>query len=131
MKRSFRRLPSSSPCSRSTCSGMGFATRSTRRSSGDSEPRMAIDVIDAPRIGVLPAGERDSIADVPGVTVGHATLADGPVQTGVTVVRPHPGDLYQHPIPAAAVVINGFGKTAGLVQLNELGTLESPIALTN
>jgi len=92
---------------------------------------MAIDVIDAPRIGVLPAGERDSIADVPGVTVGHATLADGPVQTGVTVVRPHPGDLYQHPIPAAAVVINGFGKTAGLVQLNELGTLESPIALTN
>ena len=76
-------------------------------------------------------GPRDSIADVAGVTVGHATLADGTTQTGVTVVRPHAGDPYREPVPAAAVVINGFGKTVGLVQLNELGVLESPIALTN
>ena len=87
--------------------------------------------VDAPRVGVLPAGARDSIADVPDVTVGHATIADGALQTGVTVVRPHARDLYREPVPAAAVVINGFGKTTGLVQLNELGTLESPIALTN
>jgi D-aminopeptidase len=93
--------------------------------------QMTGNTIDAPRIGVLPAGERDSIADVSGVTVGHATLADGAIQTGVTVIRPHPGDPYRHPVPAAAVVINGFGKTIGLLQLNELGTLESPIALTN
>lgn len=85
----------------------------------------------APKVGVLRAGARDSIADVAGVTVGHVTLSKGDVQTGVTVVRPHPGDLFQRPVPAAAVVINGFGKTLGLVQLNELGILESPIALTN
>ncbi|CAH0447506.1 hypothetical protein LMG10661_03573 [Ralstonia syzygii subsp. syzygii] len=38
-------------------------------------------------IGVLPAGARNSITDVAGVTVGHATLAGGSIQTGVTVVR--------------------------------------------
>ena len=32
---------------------------------------------------------------------------------------------------AAAHVLNGFGKTCGLVQLEELGCLETPIALTN
>jgi D-aminopeptidase len=88
-------------------------------------------MVDAPRIGALPSGSRDSIGDVEGVTVGHATLADGPIQTGVTVIRPHGADAYRHSVPAAAVVINGFGKTLGLLQLNELGTLESPIALTN
>lgn len=88
-------------------------------------------MVDAPRIGVLASGTRDSIADVAGVTVGHATLADAYIQTGVTVVRPHPGDLYREPFPAASVVLNGFGKTVGLVQLHELGMLESPIALTN
>jgi len=88
-------------------------------------------MIDAPRVGVLPSGARDSIADVAGVTVGHHTIADGPIQTGVTVVRPHTGDARRYAVPAAAVVINGFGKTTGLMQLNELGVLESPITLTN
>ncbi|WP_193100749.1 P1 family peptidase [Burkholderia sp. Z1] len=85
----------------------------------------------ASRGGVLPTGARDTIADVPGVTVGHCTLADGPVQTGVTVVKPHPGDVYRSKVPAGAAVINGFGKSVGLVQVDELGTLETPIALTN
>ena len=84
-----------------------------------------------PHIGRLASGARDAITDVPGVTVGHCTLADGDIQTGVTVVRPHGGDPFRDKVPAAAVVLNGFGKTAGLVQLNELGSLESPIALTN
>ena len=88
-------------------------------------------MIDAPRVGFIPAGPRDSIADIAGVTVGHCTLSDGPVQTGVTVVRPRRGDPYREPLPAASVVINGFGKTTGLVQLDELGMLESSIALTN
>ena len=83
-----------------------------------------------PRIGRLRSGPRDTIADVAGVTVGHSTLADGALQTGVTVVRPHPGDAFLHKVPAAAVVINGFGKSVGLMQLNELGVLETPIALT-
>ncbi|WP_439682665.1 D-AMINO PEPTIDASE, DmpA family [Cupriavidus oxalaticus] len=86
---------------------------------------------DVPRIGSLPAGPRDSIADVPGVTVGHCTLAQDAVQTGVTVIRPHGGDLYRDKVPAAATVLNGFGKSVGLVQLDELGVLETPVALTN
>ncbi|HZY18455.1 MAG TPA: P1 family peptidase [Ramlibacter sp.] len=84
-----------------------------------------------PRIGSLASGARDAITDVPGVTVGHHTLADGGVQTGVTVVRPHAGDPYRDKVPAAAAVLNGFGKSVGLVQLRELGVLETPIALTN
>jgi D-aminopeptidase len=92
---------------------------------------VAASMVQAPRTGTLDFGSRNSIADVKGVSVGHATLGDGWVQTGVTVVRPHPGDLYREPLPAASVVLNGFGKTIGLVQLDELGLLESPIALTN
>jgi D-aminopeptidase len=85
----------------------------------------------APRIGSLPSGPLDAISDVAGVTVGHCTLADGDVQTGVTVVRPHQGDPFRDRVPAAAAVINGFGKSIGLVQVEELGLLETPIALTN
>ena len=79
----------------------------------------------------LPAGPRNAISDVPGVTVGHCTLSDGPVQTGVTAVLPHPGNLFREKLPAGCAVFNGFGKTAGLLQLRELGTLETPIVLTN
>ncbi|WDD92437.1 P1 family peptidase [Burkholderia sp. FERM BP-3421] len=85
----------------------------------------------APRVGVLPSGPLDSLADVAGVTVGHVTLAAGPQQTGVTVVRPHAGDPYCDKAPAGAAVINGFGKSIGLVQVEELGVLETPLALTN
>jgi D-aminopeptidase len=85
----------------------------------------------APRIGALPCGPRDAITDVAGVTVGHATIANGPVQTGVTVVRPHGGNPFNDKVPAAGVVINGFGKSIGLVQVDELGVLDTPIALTN
>jgi D-aminopeptidase len=81
--------------------------------------------------GSLPPGARNSIADVPGVTVGHATLIEGDVCTGVTAVLPHDGDLFRDKPVAASVVLNGFGKSVGLVQVNELGTLETPILLTN
>ena len=83
------------------------------------------------RVGSLESGLRNAISDVPGVTVGHTTLADGDVQTGVTVIHPHAQDPFRHKVPAAAAVINGFGKSVGLVQLAELGQLETPIALTN
>ena len=85
----------------------------------------------APHIGVLPSGPRGTIADVGGVTVGHCTLDEGAVQTGVTVICPHGGDPFLAKVPAAASVINGFGKSIGLVQVEELGVLETPIALTN
>lgn len=84
-----------------------------------------------PHIGSLPAGKRNAITDVQGVSVGHRTLDDDGVQTGVTVVRPHGGDAFRDKVPAAAVVLNGFGKSVGLVQVEELGVLETPIALTN
>ncbi|HEX2012161.1 MAG TPA: P1 family peptidase [Roseateles sp.] len=85
----------------------------------------------APRIGSLPSGPLDLISDVAGVTVGHCTLAEGPLQTGVTVLKPHGGDPYRDRVPAAAMVLNGFGKSIGLVQVDELGVLETPIALSN
>ena len=84
-----------------------------------------------PQVGALPPGPRNAITDVPGVRVGHCTLADGERQTGVSVIVPHAGDPFQDRVPAAAHVINGFGKSVGLVQVEELGVLETPIALTN
>lgn len=88
-------------------------------------------MLDLPYIGRLPAGPLNAISDVAGVTVGHATLAEGAIQTGVTVIRPHQGDPFRDKVPAAATVFNGFGKSIGLVQVQELGLLETPIALTN
>lgn len=89
------------------------------------------DSMPIPRIGLMPSGPRDLITDVPGVTVGHATLDEGAIQTGVTVVMPHGGDPFLRKVPAAAAIVNGFGKSIGLVQLQELGVFETPIALTN
>ena len=81
--------------------------------------------------GILPAGPLNAITDVAGVKVGHATLIAGQdIRTGVTVVLPHSGNLFQEKVPAAIFVANGFGKLAGVTQVQELGTLETPIALT-
>jgi D-aminopeptidase len=86
------------------------------------------------RLGTLPAGEGNSITDVDGVHVGHCTVTrkdNVAVQTGVTVVVPHGDNVFREKVVAACHVINGFGKSFGLVQVQELGQLESPIALTN
>lgn len=82
-------------------------------------------------IGQLPTGPLNRISDVPGVTVGHTTIADDTHNTGVTVVLPCQDNPFANKLPCASFVLNGFGKTAGLVQIEELGTLETPIALTN
>jgi len=92
---------------------------------------MVLSSLGAPRVGLLPAGALDAITDVPGVALGHCTLADGATQTGATVLLPQPGDLFLHKLPAGLAVINGFGKSVGLMQVQELGTLESPIALVS
>jgi D-aminopeptidase len=89
-------------------------------------------------VGTLPTGRKNCITDVEGVMVGHVTL-DYPLDaagkeyacTGVTAVLPHRGNVFKQKVTAASYVINGFGKTTGLVQVNELGQLESPIMLTN
>src|SRR5258708_8397987 len=44
--------------------------------------------------GSLPPGPRNSIADIPGVTVGHATLVHGDIRTAVTPLRPPPADVF-------------------------------------
>ncbi len=82
-------------------------------------------------VGRMPCGPRNLITDVPGVRVGHATVDAGNCHTGVTVVLPTPENPFTNKLTAASWVFNGFGKTLGLTQVDELGTLETPIALTN
>ncbi len=82
--------------------------------------------------GVLPVGKYNSITDVSGVKVGHTTLIQGDsVRTGVTAIIPYEGNIFQQKIPAAIYVGNGFGKLAGITQVNELGNIETPVILTN
>ena len=82
--------------------------------------------------GVLKPGRLNAITDVGDVRVGQVTLVEGDdVRTGVTVVLPHGGDLFQDKVPAGLVVANGFGKLMGATQIIELGEIETPIALTN
>src|SRR5699024_531886 len=82
--------------------------------------------------GVMQPGSLNAITDVAGVQVGHQTLIEGSdVRTGVTAILPHPGNLFQHKVPAAVHVGNGFGKLTGVTQIRELGTIETPIILTN
>ena len=83
------------------------------------------------QIGNMKIGPRNKISDVEGIRVGHCTLANGNVQTGVTAILPHTGNTFHDKVMAASHVINGFGKSVGLVQIDELGTLETPILLTN
>jgi len=82
--------------------------------------------------GLFAPGPHNAITDVSGVQVGHRTLTEGDaVRTGVTAIRPHGGDLFHEKVPAAVHVGNGFGKAAGFLQVQELGTIETPIVLTN
>lgn len=82
--------------------------------------------------GILTPGKYNAITDVEGVTVGHKTLIKGDsVRTGVTVILPHNGNIFQEKVPAAVYVGNGFGKAIGFTQIEELGNIETPIALTN
>src|SRR3989304_2162582 len=84
-----------------------------------------------PTIGILPTGPHNAITDVSGVRVGHATLAEGAVRTGVTAIFPGTDDPYRDKVIAAAAVLNGYGKSIGVMQIEELGTLETPILLTS
>ena len=81
--------------------------------------------------GRLETGKRNKITDVPGVKVGHCTVKTEESHTGITVIVPGADNAFAQKYTAAAYVHNGFGKSAGLVQVEELGTLETPIALTN
>ncbi|KYO67063.1 P1 family peptidase [Thermovenabulum gondwanense] len=91
-------------------------------------------------VGQLPPGQLNSISDVKGVRVGHSTVIygegklipeEGPARTGVTAVIPRNGNLFKEKLLASCFVGNGFGKSVGLMQIRELGTLETPVILTN
>tara|TARA_B100000902_G_scaffold24358_1_gene29315 strand:+ start:7038 stop:8162 length:1125 start_codon:yes stop_codon:yes gene_type:complete len=83
-------------------------------------------------IGIFKTGEFNAITDVKGVQVGHETIIQGNnVRTGVTIIKPHPRDIFNEKVMAAVHVTNGFGKALGFTQISELGTIETPIALTN
>ncbi len=90
-------------------------------------------------LGTMDPGPFNAITDVSDVRVGHTTLIQGsgplqpgvgPVRTGVTIVQPHGGNLFREKVPAAVFVLNGFGKCFGQEQIDELGVIESPIAMT-
>lgn len=82
--------------------------------------------------GVLPTGPENAITDVPGVLVGQVTLHEGEsARTGVTAILPHDRNLFQEKVPGAVHIGNAFGKLAGSTQVVELGTIETPIVLTN
>lgn len=84
------------------------------------------------KVGILSTGKLNAITDVPGVSVGYATIIRGEnVRTGVTAIMPHNGNLFQEKVPGAVFVGNGFGKLMGSTQINELGEIETPILLTS
>ena len=110
------------------CCGLALAAV-VQLSAQDARPR-ARELGIAP--GVFAPGPRNAITDVGGVSVGHTTLVQGDhIRTGVTVIVPHQGNVFQDKVPGAVFVGNAFGKLAGSTQVDELGTIETPIALTN
>lgn len=91
-------------------------------------------------IGAMETGRWNALTDVPGVRVGQCTVRSGdgalvpgggPARTGVTAILPHSGNLFRDKAPVASHIINGFGKSIGLVQVDELGAIATPILLTN
>jgi D-aminopeptidase len=81
--------------------------------------------------GIMQPGPLNAVTDVPGVRLGHRTLREGSLLTGFTALLPHDGNLFRRKVRAAVDVINGFGKSAGLMQLAELGQIETPLLLGN
>lgn len=85
-------------------------------------------------IGALDPGPTDSIADVGGIRVGHATVwrdepdppeGRGVGRSGVTAVVPR-----SLPLPAGVAVLNGAGELTGSHEIREWGRLETPVYLT-
>ena len=83
------------------------------------------------KIGKYETGKLNNICDVENVLVGHYTIENEFIHTGITAVIPHQNDMFKEKVVAASYVYNGFGKSIGLIQVDELGTIETPILLTN
>jgi len=110
--------------------GSGLVWLTAARAQTPTERPRARDLGLAP--GVFPPGALNAITDVAGVRVGHVTLMEGErIRTGVTAILPRASNLFQDKVPGGVFVGNAFGKLAGSTQVQELGTIESPIILTN
>lgn len=83
------------------------------------------------KVGKLPVGKFNDISDVPGVLVGHSSIIKDNLRTGITAILPHSNNLFTNKVLGATYVFNGFGKSLGLIQVDELGQIETPILLTN
>ncbi len=90
--------------------------------------------------GHYPPGPNNAITDVKGVQVGHSTIitgsgrlkrGKGPVRTGVTVILPNEGNIFNERVIGGSFVLNGAGEVSGLTQVMEWGLIETPILLTN
>ena len=91
------------------------------------------------RIGTLPRGATNSVIDVPGAGLGHATVVydepnppegRGLARTGVTVVDLG-GDPFLEPVPAGVALLNGAGELTSRSQMDEWGLAETPVFLTS
>lgn len=83
------------------------------------------------KVGNIPCGAFNLITDVPGVKVGHCTVEENNHKTGVTAIIPCEGNVFARKPVAGVFSLNGYGKTAGSIQIEELGVIETPICLTN
>src|SRR3954453_2336964 len=81
-------------------------------------------------LGRLPAGATNSVLDVAGVGLGHATVTGETARTGVTSLV-LAEDAYPRPLVAGGAVLNGLGECTGLVTIRESGMLETPVWLTS
>ena len=123
------RNTSSSPSRRLVPFTVALALAAVASSAVAQERRSARDL--GIVVGVLPTGALNQITDVAGVRVGHVTVTSGDtINTGVTAILPHGGNIFREKVPAAFVAGNAFGKFAGTTQVQELGELESPVVLT-
>ncbi|MFN8196614.1 MAG: P1 family peptidase [Nocardioidaceae bacterium] len=90
-------------------------------------------------IGGLPTGPTNSVLDVAGVGVGHATVhrdepappeGRGTARTGVTCVV-LAEDAFTRQVPAGGAVLNGAGECTGFITAAEWGSAETPVYLTS
>ncbi len=110
--------------------GCSLMAMENEMNNNDTELQRARDLGVKP--GILQPGQWNAITDVSGVSVGHKSLIEGDnIRTGVTVINPHEGNVFQEKVPGAIYVGNGFGKALGFSQVQELGEIETPIALSN
>jgi D-aminopeptidase len=90
-------------------------------------------------VGSLPTGPTNSVLDVAGVGLGHATVwrdeepppaGRGVARTGVTCLV-LAEDAFTRLVPAGGAVLNGAGECTGFITAAEWGSAETPVYLTS